>query len=291
MNNITKTIFLILKLALGLFIVLYVLYRRLYLVRLPKDLYIITNNQIKITFLVIIWITVIILAYIIYQNISILYNKKVAESYLKKKMLQISTIIENAIDKSLYELYYFIGYILDKTYFRNSSVSPYDIISYISRKFYKYFSKQPEYYLLFILYFIRFVILLCFLIDVFIYFRLELMYKSLYLLCISLLIKLLLFILRDFASNLELIRAFLIIEDSGINEESGLPLTTYSFKEEYQKLNPSLDYYAVQFILIQKVSGYLEMYDRYSRYFSPRFNILICLLYLLGWLYVLYINF
>ncbi len=276
MNNITKTTFFILNLATGFFIISYILYRRLFLVRLPKDLYIITNNQINITLLVILWISLIISGYLIYRNISVLYNKKVTESYFFKKMLQINTIIENA----LYELYHYIG---------NIFKDPYDMISYITQKFYKYFGDISETFFLFILYFIRFTILLCFLIDVFIYFRLELMYKSLYLLCISLLIKLFLFILRDFSTNLEDLRSFLIIEDRGIDQETKLPITDYSLKENYKKLN--LEYYVGQFILCSKISGYLEMYDRYSRFFSPYLNIIIYFLYFLGWLYVLYINF
>lgn len=97
--------------------------------------------------------------------------------------------------------------------------------------------------------------------------------------------------LKDFAGNLEEAKSFLIIEDQGINQETGLPRTTYSFKEEIRSLGLDLEYYVGQFILCSKITGYLNIYDRYSKFFSPYFNLIIYSLYFLGWLYVLCINF
>ena len=94
--------------------------------------------------------------------------------------------------------------------------------------------------------------------------------------------------LKDFAGNLEEAKSLLIIEEKGINDENNLPRTSFSLKEEFKDLD--LEYHVGQYILCSKISGYLEMYDRYSAFFTPYFNIVIYLSYLTGWCYVLFIN-
>lgn len=276
MNNIiSKYLFLIFNLTLGFSLIIYTIYIRVFIIRLPKGLYIITNNQINIGLLLLIIISFFITLFIIYANFIILSNKITKESYFSEYILKITEIIENA----LYECYIFIG---------SRFNDPYNKISYLVQKFYKYFQNTSETFFLFLLYIIRIIILISFLIDVFLYFRLDLMYKSLYLLCISLLIKILFFMLKDFSGNLEEAQSYLIIEEQSINPDNNLPLTSYSLKKEFKDLD--LAYHVGQFILCSKITGYLKIYDRYAKFFTPYFNIIIYSFYLLGWLYIIIVN-
>ena len=95
--------------------------------------------------------------------------------------------------------------------------------------------------------------------------------------------------IKDFSENLEQAKSILIIEPQGLDIKTGLPLTVYRLKQEYHDLD--LIYHVEQYILCSKVSGYLEYYEQYKAYFTPYFNSIIYLLYMIGWSYVLYKNF
>jgi hypothetical protein len=165
----------------------------------------------------------------------------------------------------------------------------YDKMSYLVNKFYIAFGDKSETLFLFIIFMIRGIILFMFVIDVFIYFELKYMYLVLYLLCFSLLIRLWFYLLKDFAGNLETIKENLIIIDLGIDASTQLPITHYNLKEESKHLD--LEYHVEQFILCNKISGYLEMYEKYSIFFTPYVNIFIYSTYLIGWLYVIFCNY
>ena len=110
-------------------------------------------------------------------------KKNYQENYFSKLFQKINDIINNALT----EVY---GFIINSL-FSNA----YDFLSLIAQNFYKNFKDISETFFLFILFIIRFIVLTCFLIDVFVFFRLEYMYKALYLFCISLLIKVLFLII------------------------------------------------------------------------------------------------
>lgn len=75
------------------------------------------------------------------------------------------------------------------------------------------------------------------------------MYYALYLLCISLLIKVLFYIIINIASNLEETAEFLLIVDLdlALDEETQLLITQYRLKKEYKSLD--LKYHIEHFIL------------------------------------------
>lgn len=264
-----------LYLITGFFIVIYIIYIRFFLVRMPKDLYIDFSSEtykIKIIFLI---LSIIICFFIIINNIIIEFN-------LNKKNNRfdiISGFITKIIDNSLKQLY---------TVFISFFDDAYNITSKISTKFYNYCHIYPETLLLFITYIIRLIIVVIFLTEIIFVFKLNYFYKSFGLLCIILFIKIFIYVLRDFASNIEALEEALIIKDCGIDEETQLPITKYTLKPEYSDNN--LDYLIKEFILCNKLSGYLEMYDRYSKFFNSKFNILLYTLYLCGWLYILFCN-
>lgn len=268
---IYKKIILIINLLIGLLIVGFTLYRRFLMAHLPKSLFIF-GTVINYSLLITIIIGFLFSLYQIYINIYSLIKKK----NIKPNMFtKLQKIIENA----LFDLYNIIC---------NNIPDIYSKISLLAENFYAFFHKYVEYFLLFIQYLIRLLIVIAFLIDTFIFFKFDYFYKMLYLLCISLLIKLLLYILRDFANNLDFAESILIIEHKGLDVETQLPITEYCLKEEFNGLN--LDYYIKQYILCSKLTGYFKMYDNYSNLFTAYFNIGIYSLYLVGWFYILFQN-
>ena len=260
---------------LGFVMVSYIIYVRIFLVRVPKDLRInfwSDNYNVKLLFL---FLSIIICFIIIIKNVLI-------ELGIKSKENKLSVILENISNIIDISLKHFCSFLA--CFFHN----PEDILSYISDRFYYYWHKYPEYYLLFITYIIRSFIVLIFLIEVFFKFKLDLFYKSLSLLCIILVIKIFIFVLKDFAQNLEALREALIIKDCGIDEETVLPITNYSLKPGFE--DNDLHYLIKEFIICNKLSGYLSLYDRYKTFFQPKFNIIIYSLYLIGWSFILFTN-
>lgn len=213
MNNIFKNNFsFYLKVFLGFALTSYILYRRVLVIRLPKDLFFIENEFINYRALFICISSIILLCVIIYINITILLNKEPSDNLITYYFKRLTELIDSALETAY-------------GFFANSIPNIYDKVSYFAQKFYKYFQNISETFFLFLLYGIRLIILSCFLLDVFVFFRLDYMYKSLYLLIFSLIIKVVFFILKDFASNLPTFDSVLIIKDCRKDEETDLPIT------------------------------------------------------------------
>ena len=272
MTKITKNLSLIINLILGAILVSFVIYRRFLVVRLPRSLWI-WNDIVNYSLLIVIILGLIISLYQVVINAYHLIKKDNIKSNLFAKLNQF---IENA----LLTFYAFISNRIPNIYIK---------VSVLAENFYSVFYKYPEYLPLFASYIIRTIILAAFLFDIFVYFKFDYFYKALYLLCFSLFIKVFLYILRDFASNLEYAESLLIIKPLGIDLNTQLPITEYSLKEEYKKLD--LDFYIKQYILCSKLSGYLKMYDHYSYAFSPYINLILYSIYAFGWSYILFVNF
>lgn len=279
MTNMNKAFYKIVNVILGIVIILYVLNRRFLTFRVPKELYLLENLNplvIRINVLIIVVIGLLSSLFILYHSIKVLLEKPTATHTLSSIINVISTIINNA----LFAVYHFIARYLPNGYNKISTLAYY---------FYEIFYKQSETLFLFIQYVIRIIILSCFLIDVVVYFKFYYMYKAFYLLSIILFIKVLIYILKDFATNLEEARSYLIITPMGIDPNTGLPLTNYALKPEHYDAN--LTYHIGQFILLHKMNGYLDMYDRYNNFFTPYVNVLLYSFYFMGWLYILVKNF
>lgn len=269
--TINKHIIFFINILIGVLIVGFTFYRRFIVIRLPKSLFIF-NDTVNYFLL----LTVITgFSFCLYRLIITFYN------LLNKKETKVSffTKLNEIIENALFNLYSVVCNYIPDIYLKISS---------LAEKFYALFHKRGEYLLLFILYFIRIIILIVFLIDIFVFFKFDYFYKVLYFLCISLFIKLLLYILRDFASNLEDSESILIITPKGIDPETQLPITNFTLKEEYKKLD--LDFYIKQYLLCSKLTGYFHNYDRYSKFFTPYLDVGISLLYLIGWSYILIVN-
>lgn len=274
----SKILFL-LNIILGSFIILYTIYIRLIVSRLPKELYIITDSiheYVNLKLIIIISCGFVTAITQIIINIIIIYDIQKAPGIIKQIFIKINNIIDNA----LFEIF---NLIIDHT------PNAYKKMSNFVTKFYAAMKDYSEASLLLLLYFIRLLILTAFLLDVFMFFRLWLMYKFLYLLCFYLAIKILLYSLKDFASNLDTLEKRLLIIPEGMDTDTGLPITRYESKENNLTQN-QLDYYAMQYIITNKLSGYLAAYDRYNNLLTPYFNILVYFLYFIGWSYIIYEN-
>lgn len=259
-------------LLLGLLIVIYIFYVRMILVRLPKELYLWDEDcfHINMCLMAFIWITLSI--YFIVISISKLFLFEIKFNKMKDILIKIQDIIE----KSLYEVYRWPERFMDNGY---------DAISKITSKFYSFWGKRDERIFVFIPYVIRIIILFAFLFDVLITFKLDYFYKCLILLCISIGINILFFVLKDFSGNLDDVENTLIIKYLGVDDETKLPIHNYSPAPGYEDIN--LNYHTMQYILLSKLKGYLELYLALQNYYSPRVNLFIYSLYLIGWLFII----
>lgn len=263
------------KILIGLLIIFYTFYNRLIVIRLPKSLIIFNENVLNYILLVFILFNFFISCFLLIINIRQILDYKNSNGFFKSLVEKITYYLDNV----LFEVY---------NYFLNLLPNSYEKMSKIASYFYSIFHKYTEELFVLILFTIRLSIVIAFLIDVFVFFKLHYMYKMLYLLCFSLTIRCVFYILRDFSKNLQEIESYLDMKLVGYDYKDDLPIHEYSLKEEFQHLD--LPYYASHYILTSKLTGYLERYDYYSRVYTPYFNIMLYTLYLIGWSYVIIVN-
>lgn len=192
---------------LGIIIINYIIYVRLILTRIPRTLYIFDNEgHLNIKLFLVIMTGLLLSSFIIIKNMIILcsHNKNDSKSKIQKMMITF----QNIIDNSLQEVYQLIIN---------------NVILSLSNSFYILFGKMHEGTLLFISYSIRIFILIMFLLDIFYFYELKYFYKALFLLCISLFITILLFILRDFSTNLDSAESFIELESYVIDPKTQEP--------------------------------------------------------------------
>jgi hypothetical protein len=265
-------------LILGVFIILYIIYIRLLLVRLPKELWLYNEGKINYSLALVLLISIIAFSNIFIMNLFLLYKIEIKASPLLAKFL---FKIKDIIDKALLELYKF------SVTFESDN---YNNMARKAAKFYSIFGHITETFFINISICSRLLIVVIFLIDVFYFFRLDYFYKALILLCIPIGVNVWFYMLKDFVSNLEDAKKTLIIKDEGMDEKTGLPITRYSRNPE-NDIYIDLKYHVEQYILLSKLNGYLQVYKLYSNFLTIRFDILISSIYLIGWFYILYCGF
>jgi hypothetical protein len=260
----------------GILFIVYMFYIRVIMVRLPKDLHLYVNEALNTKLLVVVFIGVILSLYIILINFYRLLYKEIKQGIISKLALTLSDFL----DKALHEVFRF-----GEIFFSDG----YEVLSQLANKFYSIFGTITEELFIFIAYGVRIFLVIIFLIDVFYFFKLEYFYKAVIFLCIPILINMLIYILTNFAKNLEEIKSTLTIEDLGVDEKDGLPIKRYGKSPGNEDID--LAYHIQHYILCNKVNGYLEEYKVLLDYYSIRLNIVIYSLYLTGWLYILFQNF
>ena len=96
------------------------------------------------------------------------------------------------------------------------------------------------------------------------------------------------FILDKVANNLPLIESYLI---KGETVDLVTKKVNLTFSASPGNENIDLDYTVEEYAICSKIRQYLDIYFSLNHYYLPRFNIIMHLLYLFGWLYILYHNF
>ena len=132
------------------------------------------------------------------------------------------------------------------------------------------------------------IILLIFLGEIFLTFKFQIFYKSLILLSLVLFVNFLIFVLKDFVQNLSIHQDVLIIKEESLDEKTQLQTIIYTLKPEYK--GNDINYVVREYVLCNKLLGFLHMYNLYAAFFNPRINFVISSLYLVGWLYILFVN-
>lgn len=256
----------------GLCITLYILYVRVIMIRLPKDLNLFSEGKIDITLFFMVISGILISTLIIIINIAVLRKKSINQRFFTIYVHKFSEFL----DRSLFEAYKAGNFFIQDGY---------DKISKIAKQFYLKFGNKQEGLLVFVNFFIRLFVVIAFLIDIFCFFMFDYFYKLLILLCIPLVNNLIIYILTDFSKNLGEISSCLIIKNIGTDVNTNLPITRYSASPGNEHID--LDYYIEQYIICSKISGYLQRYNVILNYYNAYFNIIIYSLYLGGWLYIL----
>ena len=239
---------------IGLSFISLIFYNRVILIRLPKELYIFTPN-LNIPLCLIIFGGLCLSLNMIYFSI------KIKDNFATKYFFKINHIIEESL-KNVYNL---IGFF---------SPNMYNYISSFCWFFYEHMKDKREDFFAILCYIIRIFIVFVFLYDVFFLFELKYFYKVLILMIIPIIKNIIFYILKDFITNLDLITPALQIEI--IAEDHHI----FSPTKGYEHID--LNYYIQEFIRCIKVRGYLE---------EHRVSLFIYSLYLIGWLYIIYINY
>lgn len=256
----------LLHICMGITFLGYILYRRFFIIRLPKSLWIlnpINFKDINYNIAILIITSICISTYIIYKSIQLIKRKTTKKSMFSAILERLNTFIDNA----LLEIYSLVMTRIPRAYWK---ISPFGFY------FYETFSVYSESIFVLIPFLMRTII--------FLWFKLHYIYKALYLLGVSLIIKVIFYILKDLASNLEIAESFLIITPQGINKH-GEPITKYKLRLEHY--DADLDYHIGQYILCSKMSGYLEFYEHYRQYFTPYFNVILHSGYVITWIFIL----
>lgn len=264
-----------LYLLTGFIIISYIFYIRLILVRLPKELFLKLNGNINLNLLFIIFIGIAISISIIVINLYLLLNKQVNQSFISN----ILSKIQEYFHRALFEVYNLIINLIPHSL---------DKIPLIVKNFYNIFGNRAEEIFVFVVYSIRFIIVISFLVDILVFFRFNYFYKALMLLLIPICVNILFFMLTDYSKNLEELQSCLIIKDGGMDKDTKMLITEYSLTDENKGLN--LKYLVEQYKLCLALSQYLIYYNMVLRYVSIRCNLLIYCLYLFGWLFIIYKN-
>ena len=264
----------------GMFLILSVLYYRVILKRLPKDLYFIIGKNdtsiYNIPIIIFVFTVILISIVAVYVCLRVLNDRPFKRP--NYKITHVFTNIHKFIGNSLYTVFAFIV---------NRIPDGFDKVTRIIMKF--YFNKISNYdNLLLFEYSIRSVICISFLYDVFINFQFNYFYNSLTLLILILILKIWIFNIKDWASNLETVKSHLVIEDIAIGTTNEKHL--FSFKPEYENQGFDLKYHVEIYRNLLTISEYLRKYHDYKFYYDLRFNLLYYSLFLVGCLYILIYN-
>ena len=264
---------------LGITLILTYCYFRFIVVRLPRDLHNINENNFKVLlYLYISFISLLILLACIINifNVEIKQNNNM----FTKEIIKISDIINESLDRIYSDFADYVNQYVD--YF-------YEYLKRLTIAFQKYFKNKKT-----LLVFIRFspnmIVSLCFVIDIFIFCRFNYFYKSLILLFLPKVFDFWIHIVKDFSYNLT------VWEKEYFNVKiTQLPDKDWYFEFELKEvlLLPEskkylFEYYGAEYIYIARLRPFLKGYDATLDYYKPRILGIIHSIYIIGYIYILY---
>jgi hypothetical protein len=144
-------------------------------------------------------------------------------------------------------------------------------------------------YILFIKLFIRSLICIFFIYDVFVCFKLEFFYKGLILLIINIIIDIWMFTIKDWSTtNIQAAKNLLDVESFNV----GLPDEYHNikFSKKYENLNLDLNYHIEIYRNLGTMCDFSEAYDCTKRYYTQRFNLIYYTIILLSCGYIILKN-
>lgn len=285
-----------LQLMLGFTFICFIIYIRFFFKRLPRSLncFDLIDDSLHLNYVLVIIIVVgiSINSFIVIQWLKLLILKEIKISVFQK------------IGIYIYE--FTIGCCVTFYEFLLKKIPKVEkILTYIPKYFVKYFCEQtnlPTYKLLVIFkIIIRLLLVFIFLIDIFIFFRFYYFYKALILIGILLIIDFILFVSKRYAQEEKKIlskyfnisqykyktesgETFVIIDKVRISLKPKYKFTTFSHKAALLMARQT----SIRVSCIYIFNG---CYEEYSLKLLPFWGILIHTTYIMGWLYIIIINY
>lgn len=255
----------------GFFIIFGYIYMRFILQRLPRDLSIYTNQNVNYFLIYLIIISIIICLSMVYLNIKIIERKPSKHNIFSKIYIPIIKYIQ----KALYSITQLIGEKVPDIYIK---------VRLYSSKFYKTFGHYEKFLFYSFGVFPHLVVVFCFVIDVFYFFKLYYFYNALFLLAIPLIFKLWLHQITEIVGNMEEVENIFIIEHD-LSEKGDK--FKFTIKPEYQNEDKELlEFYVKEYLALVPLYGFLESYYLIEYYSRPRVMLFIYLIYSITWIYI-----
>lgn len=268
---------------LGIFILLAFIYYRFIYERLPRSLLLVYEEysviKVKYALLSIIILSFMLSIIICLFNYCVITKKPltIKESFIVKFLMKFIIIIKDA----LFSIYKHIADNLENGYNKVRTICIYS---------YKIFAHKEKYIV------IVDCIILCsicfsFLYDILSNFTLYYFYKSLMLLGINFLIKLWLYLIEDWVSNLSIVTENLNITHRFLPD--GRDHFHFEVKPgfTFQEAELIMKHDKEEFLRMVPLKGFLDSYYEYEAFYKPRTLFIIYLLYTIGWSFVLYKNY
>ena len=267
----------------GISLILIYIYIRFVYERLPRGLFFlhIKDNFYEIDFflmfLTIIFFLISLFFAYFYMKHLLKLPVKIYNTFIIKYLTKFALVIKN----SLFAIHELIADNINNSY---------EKLKKLVKIFYNKLGHKELFLILFFTCFPYVIIIISFLWDVFINFRLYYFYKSLFLLVIPLLFNIWLYFIEDLIGNMEDIENIFLIEHKFL--ENGEDHFKFVARSENQPMSKDVaDYYIKEYLDLVPFSGFLKSYRKLENYYKPRVLFLMYFAYVSGWLFILYKNF
>ena len=263
---------------LGITLILTYCYFRFIVVRLPRDLSNINENNFRVLlylYLMCVSLLILLLCIITIFNIEIKQNNNI----FTKGITKISDIINDSLDRIYNDFAEYANEYIDYTY---------EYLKRLTIAFQKRF-RYKETLLIFIRFSPNIIVSLCFIIDIIIFCKFNYFYKSLVLLFLPRVFDFWINTVKGFSYNLTIWEnQFFDVKITQLpNKNWGFEFEIkYECSPELEKL--ILEFYADEYTYIARLKPFMEEYDEILDYYKPRILGIIHSIYIIGYIYILY---